>query len=59
MKDSSKFIFTHIAPDLYDIKLVFRDGTACEISDVAIYEDTDLDLTPQFLLKECPSLPKP
>jgi len=51
--DGDTFTLRGISPRLYDLKFVFRNGVACEVYDVAIYEDEDVDLTAESLLRGC------
>lgn len=51
--DGEAFTITQISPRAYDLKFVFRTGVACEVYDVPIYEDEDVDLTAESLLRGC------
>lgn len=51
--DGDSFTLSGISPNKYDLKFVFRSGVACEVYRVGIYEDEDVDLTAESLLRGC------
>ena len=48
--NGTSFTITQITPGQYDMKLVDQDADVCVVHDVAIYSNTDWNLTQQWLL---------
>ena len=51
--DGDTLTIDGISPNIYDLKFVFQTGVACEVYDVAIFDNEDVDLTAESLLSGC------
>jgi len=53
LPSGSSFTLYGFSGGQYDIKLVDRYGTSCEVDDVAIYGDRSASITPAWLFDNC------